>query len=71
MQAAQVGCHIITATSDVLGKLKLIGKDLTEFSLDTVKMFRNDAIAAGYSIITETANQQAAGMAATIQGESN
>jgi transaldolase len=50
IQADEIGCHIITVTSDLLGKLKLIGKDLTEFSLDTVKMFRNDAVAAGYSI---------------------
>jgi transaldolase len=50
IQADAVGCHIITATSDVLSKLKLVGKDLTEFSLDTVKMFRDDAVAAGFSI---------------------
>src|SRR5205814_2288546 len=36
IQADEIDCHIITVTSDVLGKLKLIGKDLTEFSLDTV-----------------------------------
>jgi len=47
-QANQVGCHIITATDDILKKLELIGKDLHEFSLDTVKMFRNDALKAGY-----------------------
>jgi transaldolase len=49
-QADQVGCHVITATSDVLNKLSLIGKDLTEFSLETVRMFRNDALAAAYDI---------------------
>ena len=49
-QADEVGCHIITATPDVLGKLKLVGKDLTEYSLDTVKMFFTDATAAGFSI---------------------
>ena len=49
-QADAVGCHIITATPDVLAKLKLVGKDLTEYSLDTVKMFFNDAAAAGFSI---------------------
>ena len=49
-QADQVGCHIITATPDVLKKLKLVSKDLTEYSLDTVKMFYNDASSAGYSI---------------------
>jgi transaldolase len=49
-QADAVGCHVITVTNDILNKLHLIGKDLKEFSLDTVKMFRNDALAAGYSI---------------------
>lgn len=47
-QAEAVGCHIITATNDILKKLNLIGKDLNEFSLDTVKMFYQDACAAGY-----------------------
>lgn len=50
IQAEQVGCHIITATNDILKKLDLIGKDLNEFSLETVKMFRNDAIKTGYII---------------------
>lgn len=50
IQAASIGCHIITATSDVLTKLQLLGKDLDEFSLDTVKMFYNDAQAVGYSL---------------------
>jgi transaldolase len=49
-QADEVGCHIITATSDVLAKLTLVGKDLDGYSLETVKMFFNDAAAAGYSI---------------------
>ncbi len=49
-QADQVGCHIITATSDVLKKLPLIGKELAEYSLDTVKMFYQDARAAGYEL---------------------
>ncbi|MEW6319661.1 MAG: transaldolase [Acidobacteriota bacterium] len=53
-QADQAGCHIITATPDVLAKLKLVGKDLAEYSLDTVKMFRDDAVAAGYSIRTNS-----------------
>jgi transaldolase len=47
-QADLVGCPIITVTHDLLKKLDLIGKDLDEFSLDTVKMFRNDAVKAGY-----------------------
>lgn len=50
MQADQIGCHIITATKDILAKLDLIGKNLEEYSLDTVKMFYQDASAAGYSI---------------------
>jgi transaldolase len=50
VQADQIGCHIITVTSDLLKKLNLIGKDLDEFSLDTVKMFHNDAAAAGYRL---------------------
>jgi len=49
-QADQIGCHVITATSDIINKLDLIGKDLTEYSLETVQMFRNDALASGYKI---------------------
>jgi len=49
-QADEVGCHVITATSDVLGKLPLVGRDLQECSLDTVRMFRQDALAAAYDI---------------------
>lgn len=49
-QANSVGCHIITATTDVLKKLSLIGKDLHAFSLETVKMFYEDAKKAGYRL---------------------
>jgi len=49
-QADSVGCHIITATNDILKKLILVGKDLHEYSLDTVKMFHNDAQHAGYQL---------------------
>ena len=49
-QADAIGCHIITATNDILAKLTLVGKDLDQYSLETVAMFRNDALAAGYSI---------------------
>ena len=49
-QANDIGCHIITATTDVLSKLAQVGKDLDRFSLETVQMFRDDAVAAGYSI---------------------
>ena len=50
--AEEVGCHIITVTNDVLAKLSLVGKDLDEYSLETVKMFHRDAVAAGFSIKT-------------------
>ena len=50
VQADEIGCHVITVTHDLLRKVATLGKDLGEFSLDTVKMFRDDAIAAGYSI---------------------
>jgi len=49
-QADTIGCHIITVTNDILKKLSLIGYDLNEYSLDTVKMFYNDAIVAGYKL---------------------
>ena len=48
--ADQIGCHIITVTHDVLKKLSLVGKDLDEFSLDTVKMFYSDAQKAGFKL---------------------
>jgi transaldolase len=50
IQAEEVGCHIITATRDILDKLQLIGKDLTEYSLETVEMFSNDSRIAGYNL---------------------
>ena len=49
-QANDAGCHIITATSDVLAKLNLVGKDLEDYSLDTVKMFYSDAQKSGYLV---------------------
>jgi transaldolase len=50
IQADECGCHIITVTGDILKKLAMIGKPLEELSLDTVKMFYNDATAAGYRL---------------------
>ena len=50
LQADEIGCHIITVTNDLIKKIALFGKDLDEFSLETVKMFYNDAKAAGYSL---------------------
>lgn len=49
-QADEIGCHIITVTSDVLAKLANVGKELSDFSLETVKMFYSDAVSANYSI---------------------
>jgi transaldolase len=50
VQADRIGCHIITVTHDLLAKLHLLGRDLDEFSLDTVRMFHRDASAAGFSL---------------------
>jgi transaldolase len=50
VQADQVGCHIITVTHDLLKKLDSLGKDLDQFSLETVQMFHRDAVAAGFSL---------------------
>jgi len=49
-QANACGCHIITATHDILKKIPNIGKDLPQFSLETVQMFYRDAMAASYTI---------------------
>jgi transaldolase len=49
-QADEIGCHIITVTNDILKKLDCVGKDLTDYSLDTVKMFRNHAVQAGFKL---------------------
>jgi transaldolase len=51
-QADEIGCHVITATTDILKKLPLVGKDLHEFSQETVQMFRRDAIKSGYFLPT-------------------
>ena len=59
-QAAEVGCHVITATKDILKKLNLVGKDLEEYSLETVKMFREDAVKAGFTIQSRPAAAKAA-----------
>jgi transaldolase len=50
VQANDVGCHIITLTDDLLKKISLLGKDLDQFSLETVRMFHVDAKSAGYSL---------------------
>jgi len=50
IQAESCGCHIITITNDILKKMPLVGKDLSELSLETVQMFYSDAKSAGYKI---------------------
>jgi transaldolase len=47
--ADSIGCHVVTATHDILRKLPLVGYNLDEYSLDTVRMFYRDAVAAGFS----------------------
>jgi transaldolase len=49
-QADAIGCHIITATTDILSKLSLVGRDLHEYSLETVRMFHDDAARSGFSL---------------------
>ena len=49
-QADNIGCHVITVTNDILKKLTLVGYDLEQYSLDTVKMFYKDAIDAGFKL---------------------
>jgi transaldolase len=50
VQADSIGCHIITMTHDLLKKLPSLGKDLEQFSLETVRMFHDDAVAAGFRL---------------------
>jgi transaldolase len=49
-QAQSIGCPVITLTGDILEKLALVGYDLTQYSLDTVRMFHDDALSAGFSL---------------------
>ena len=51
VQAQECGCHIITATPDIVAKLALFGKDLNQYSIDTVKTFYEDARAAGFKLV--------------------
>jgi transaldolase len=51
VQADACGCHIITATPDIIAKTPLLGKDLRQYSLETVKMFYDDAHAAGFKLV--------------------
>ena len=49
-QAQDIGCHIITMPDNLIQKLKLYNKNLSDYSLETVKMFYNDAVNSGYKI---------------------
>jgi len=49
-QADDIGCHVITVTNDILKKLSLIGKDMDDYSLETVKMFHDDGQSAKYTL---------------------
>ena len=49
-QADQIGCHIITVTNDILQKMPLIGRSLNDYSLETVRMFYDDARTAGFTL---------------------
>ena len=49
-QADGIGCHIITVTNDILQKLSLVGKDLHEYSLETVRMFHRDAVQSSFAL---------------------
>lgn len=53
MQADEIGCHIITVTNDLLKKLSLVGKELAQYSLETVQMFRTDAVNAGFTLAVD------------------
>jgi transaldolase len=53
VQADRIGCHVITVTPELLKKLPTLGRDLAEFSLDTVRMFYRDATAAGFNLMPD------------------
>ncbi len=70
-QADSIGCHIITVTNDVLKKLSLVGKDLDEYSLETVRMFYDDGTKAGFRLAGQVQTAEASGPASgPIAGQS-
>lgn len=69
LQADDIGCHIITVTTDLLKKLKLVGKDLHDYSLDTVRMFYEDARKAGYRLPLSRVRSGGDGLAAPVRLE--
>jgi transaldolase len=58
VQAEQTGCHIITVTADLIKKIASFNKDQDQFSLETVKMFYNDAKSSGFTLATPAALKQ-------------
>lgn len=56
-QADAIGCHVITATNDILQKLPLVGKDLGDYSVETVGMFYRDALKAGFTLEDEESSK--------------
>jgi transaldolase len=50
VHASEIGCHVITVTNDILAKLPMLGKDLDEYSLETVQMFFRDATQSGLDL---------------------
>ena len=60
-QADEAGCHVITVTHELLRKLSTVGMDLDNISLDTVRMFRRDAVAAGFELTPHPVIARAAG----------
>ena len=60
VQADAIGCHVITVTDEILKRLPILGRDLDEFSLETVKMFHRDAEAAGYALENRGAQHRSA-----------
>jgi transaldolase len=65
-----IGCHIITVTNDILAKLDLVGKNLDQYSLETVKMFHRDAEASGFSLMNLAPLQAALSQAEPVKVES-
>ena len=59
VQADAIGCHVITVTDEILKRLSNLGRELDEYSLDTVRMFYRDAQAAGYTLELETRDRLA------------
>jgi len=66
IQADEIGCHIITVTNDILKKLNGLGKDLNEYSLETVKMFYNDAKSAGFTLTLSDKSKESSKMSSSL-----